>query len=241
MGDDTPTETDESAATEPTDARDERPDSADERDATQPTSDTTRPTSDATRQTGGGSATDTAERASRAARAAAQETDLSFAVIAAVAANGVIGADGEMPWHVPEDLAHFERTTTGHPVILGRRTYDSIVAQLGEPLPDRTSVVLSRSDRSFPDGAVHAENVSTAIRLAARDADERGVDRAYVAGGATVYEAFLPLADRLVLTELTESYAGDTRFPAWNRDAWTVADRDERDGFAFVTYERPDD
>ncbi|MFB6193982.1 MAG: dihydrofolate reductase [Halobaculum sp.] len=174
-------------------------------------------------------------------RAAVRETDVSFTLIAAVAANGVIGADGEMPWHIPEDLAHFERTTTGHPVILGRRTYDSIVAQLGDPLPDRTSVVLSRQDRSFPDGAVHAESVPAAVRLAAADAADRGVDRVYVAGGATVYAAFLPLADRLVRTELDEAYDGDTRFPAWDRTAWTETDREDHDAFAFVTYERTTD
>ena len=171
---------------------------------------------------------------------AVEAASVTFDLIVAVAANGVIGANGEMPWHIPADLGHFERTTTGHPVVMGRRTYDSITAQIGGPLPDRTSVVLSRDALSLPDGAVHAKNAPEAIRLADRDAARRGVERAYVAGGATVYDAFLPIVDRLVRTEIHDSYEGDTRFPEWNRDAWRVVDRDERDGFAFVTYERRD-
>ena len=173
-----------------------------------------------------------------AVRRAANETYLAFDLIVAVAANGVIGRAGEMPWHLPADLERFKRLTTGHPVILGRRTYESIVDQLGEPLPDRTSVVLSRSRREYPPGAVHAESVPAAIDAAARAADEHGVERAFVAGGATVYAAFLPVADRLYRTELADAYEGDTLFPDWDRDAWVETDRDERESFAFVTYER---
>ena len=198
-------------------------------------------TSDASGETDGTDTPDTsnATAVSRIERAAAAAT-VSFDLIVAVAANGVIGADGEMPWHLPADLRRFRRTTTGHPVILGRRTYDSIVAQLGEPLPDRTSVVLSRSDPTLPGGAVHAESVPAAIRLADADAADRGRKRAFVAGGATVYEAFLPVADRLLRTELDAAHDGDTRFPDWDPAAWTVTEREERESFAFVTYERPE-
>ncbi|QHS16413.1 dihydrofolate reductase [haloarchaeon 3A1-DGR] len=164
--------------------------------------------------------------------------DLTVSLIAAVAENGVIGDSGGMPWHYPADLEHFKRTTTGHPVILGRRTYESIAAQLGGPLPDRVSVVLSRSDLDLPDGAVGADGIEAALDRAAAAAADLGVETVYVAGGATIYEAFLPLADELVLTEIHESYAGDTRFPERDADEWTETDRDERDELTFRTYRR---
>nr|WP_221625645.1 dihydrofolate reductase [Halobellus ruber] len=159
-------------------------------------------------------------------------------MIAAVADNRVIGRDGEMPWHFAEDLEYFKRTTTGHPVIVGRRTYETVVSALGEPFPGRTSVVLTTQSLELPDGAVVANSVDEAIDLAAADARARGVDTAYVAGGGRVYEQFLPHASRLVLTEIHEGYEGDTRFPAFEDDAWVEVERDERAAFDFVTYER---
>ncbi|WP_435066009.1 dihydrofolate reductase [Halobaculum sp. EA56] len=160
------------------------------------------------------------------------------ALIAAVAANGVIGADGGMPWHLPADMRHFKETTTGHPVIVGRRTYESIAADIGGPLPGRTNVVLSRSEPDLPAEVVVAGSVEEALDDARDAAAERGVDTVYVAGGGRVYEQFLPLADELVLTEVHESYEGDTRFPAFDRDEWTERERDERGAFDFVVYER---
>jgi len=161
--------------------------------------------------------------------------EVTLVLVAAVAENGVIGRDGTMPWHYPEDLKRFKRLTTGHPVVMGRRTYESIAARLDGPLPDRTTVVLSRSALELPEGAVHASDAGEAVALAAaRD------DVAFVAGGATVYEAFLPLADRLELTELDDAYEGDTYFPSFDRDEWTETAREDRERFAFVTYERVD-
>lgn len=198
---------------------------------------------------------------------------MEVVLIAAVADNGVIGRDGGMPWHHPEDLVHFKETTMGHPVVMGRVTYESIVADLGGPLPGRTTVVLTSRDLDLPAGAVAVDSVEaalTAARDALADGDERagesqsddGVseagpedsvgeagpedsisgagpnDAVYVAGGATVYEQFLPLADRLVLTEVHDSPAGDTHFPAVDWSVWTELARDDRDGLSFVTYER---
>ena len=156
-------------------------------------------------------------------------------LIAAVAENGVIGADGGMPWHYPADLRRFKRVTTGHPVVLGRRTYESVVAGLGGPLPDRTNVVLSTRDLDLPEGAVLAGSVEAALS-AARAAP--GGATVFVAGGATVYEQFLPLADRLLLTEIPESPVGDTRFPEWSDEEWSEVGREEEGDLAFVTYER---
>ncbi|PAU82793.1 dihydrofolate reductase [Halorubrum salipaludis] len=174
--------------------------------------------------------------------------DIDLVVVAAVAENGVIGDGGGMPWHYPADLAHFKRLTTGHPVIVGRTTYESIADRIGGPLPDRTSVVLTTRDLDLPEGAVVASDVGEAVDLATADAAERGVDAVYVIGGATVYEQLLDRADRMVLTEVPERPDGDTRFPDWDPEEWAEAERevvgtgdnDETDAadLAFVTYER---
>ncbi|WP_436925221.1 dihydrofolate reductase [Halosimplex amylolyticum] len=159
---------------------------------------------------------------------------IEIALVAAVAENDVIGADGEMPWHYPEDLAHFKETTMGHPVIMGRVTYESISAQLGGPLPGRTNVVLTRSGVDAPEEVVQVESVEAAVEAAAGT----GGATAFVAGGATVYEQFLPRADRLVLTEVPGEPDGDTFFPEWERGDWTEVERREAGDLAFVTYER---
>jgi len=163
---------------------------------------------------------------------------MDLALVAAVAENGVIGADGEMPWHYPADLAHFKETTMGHPVIMGRVTYESIAGQLGGPLPGRTNVVLTRSGVDAPDEVRQVESVDAAVEAAADAAAEAGVETAFVAGGATVYEQFLPRADRLVITEVPGEPAGDTRFPEWDREAWTESSRADDGELSFVTYER---
>lgn len=185
--------------------------------------------------------------------------DLELVVVAAVAANGVIGVDGRMPWHLPDDLEHFKRLTTGHPVVVGRVTYESIADRLGGPLPDRTNVVMTTRDRGAlavgadvadgngivdgtgrtgepdTDSVVVAGDRDAAIEaVAARD------DVAFVIGGATVYEQFLPTADRLVLTEIHDAYEGDVEFPEWDREAWTELARDDHEGFSFVEYVRAD-
>lgn len=166
------------------------------------------------------------------------DSEIEIALIAAVAENRVIGRDKEMPWHFSEDLRRFKRVTTGHPVIVGRRTYETVVEALGEPFPGRTSVVLTSQSLEVPTGAVVANSIAEAIDLAEADARERGVDVAYVAGGGRVYEQFLPYATRLELTEIHGTYEGDTRFPAWDDGEWVEIERDEREAFDFVTYER---
>lgn len=164
---------------------------------------------------------------------------VEIALVAAIAENGVIGADGDMPWHYPADLEHFKELTTGHPVVMGRRTYESIASRLGGPLPDRTNVVLSTRDLDLPDGAVLADSIEAALDAAAAAVDALpGGETVYVIGGASVYEQFLPRADRLVVTEIPESPTGDTRFPEWDEREWVEAEREEPGELAFVTYER---
>ncbi|MEA1932371.1 dihydrofolate reductase [Halohasta litorea] len=159
-----------------------------------------------------------------------------IALIAAVAENGVIGVDGEMPWHLPADLRHFKATTTGHPVVMGRLTYESIAADIGGPLPDRTNIVLSRGSPALPDSVVVVDSIEAAVEAAGEAAGNSGT--VYVIGGATIYEQFLPRADRLILTEIHDAYEGDTRFPSWDRSEWIERSRDDHEGFSFVEYER---
>lgn len=158
---------------------------------------------------------------------------LEVAIIAAIAENGIIGDGGDLPWHYPEDLRRFKELTIGHPVVLGRRTYESIIDRLGQPLPGRTSIVLTTRKTEFPDGVIPVGSIDTALAHA-----KRRDDIVFVAGGASVYEQLLPRADRLLLTEIHEAYEGDRYFPEWDRDAWVERSRDERGEFAFVEYER---
>jgi dihydrofolate reductase len=158
-------------------------------------------------------------------------------LVAAVAENGVIGRNGGMPWHYPADLRQFKQTTTGHPVVMGRRTYESIADRLGGPLPDRPSIVLTRDPAalSVPEEVVVVDGVEAALSAAgSRD------DVVYVVGGATVYEAFLPRADRMRLTRVPESPDGDTHFPEWDTDEWRETNRGPLgdDGLKLVEYER---
>ncbi|WP_435098333.1 dihydrofolate reductase [Halorubrum sp. N11] len=180
----------------------------------------------------------------------ADSASVDLVLVAAVAENRVIGDEGGMPWHYPADLAHFKQLTTGHPVIVGRATYESIADRIGGPLPDRTSVVVTTRDLDLPEGAVVANDLDEAVDLAVADAADRGVDEVYVIGGATLYEQFLDRADRMVLTAVPERPEGDTYFPDWDAEGWTetaresVGDDDESDdeaaALAFVTYERID-
>lgn len=154
-------------------------------------------------------------------------------LVAAVASNGVIGARGKLPWHLAEDLKHFKNLTLGHPVIMGRRTWES----LGKPLPGRDNIVVTRR-RGY-----EAPGVSVAASLAGALALCAGEPLAFVIGGSELYAAALPLAHGLVLTEIHRDYDGDARFPEWDRRAWRETQRKPQaaaDGlqFDFVMYER---
>jgi dihydrofolate reductase len=161
---------------------------------------------------------------------------VTIALIAAVARNDVIGRDGGIPWHLPEDVARFKERTAGHAVVMGRKTWDSLPDRY-RPLPGRRNVVVTRD----PDWAAHgAERVGSFSEARGLLADE---ERVCVIGGAEIYAAALPFADELELTEVGLVVDGDTRFPTWERKAFDVVDREEHvaaDGtaFAFVTYRR---
>jgi len=150
-------------------------------------------------------------------------------LVAAVADNGVIGADGELPWHLPGDLAHFRRVTTGHTVIMGRKTFESI----GRPLPRRTNVVVTRQPDWSAEGVLHASSLEEALEIA-----EEHEGDAMVIGGGQVYALAMPLADRQVLTEVHRSPEGDAVYPPFDRSEWVETRREPGDGFDFVWLER---
>jgi dihydrofolate reductase len=156
-------------------------------------------------------------------------------LIVAAAENGVIGRGNRLPWHLPADLAHFKRTTLGHPVIMGRRTWESI----GKPLPGRRNIVVSRTPGFAAPGCEVAPDLATAY---ARSQDEPEV---FVIGGTQLYEAALPGADRIYLTRVLASVEGDARFPDLRPDAWHeeslgehAADERNAHGLRFVLLER---
>ena len=157
----------------------------------------------------------------------------SIALVAALARNRVIGADNRLPWHLSEDLQRFKALTLGHPVVMGRRTFESI----GRPLPGRRNLVVSR-DAAFSAGGSEAFG-SLSAALAACGAAET----VFVIGGAQIYALALPLARRLHLTEIDADFAGDAYFPEFDRGEWIESSRERRHAgagfdFAFVTYER---
>ena len=158
-----------------------------------------------------------------------------LALIAAVAANGVIGDRNRLPWRLPEDLRRFRAITTGHAVIMGRKTWESLPA----PLPGRQSIVVTR-DPDYPaagaDVATTLEQALALVRLPAP---------AFCIGGGELYRVAFPLADLLYLTEIERDYPGDVTFPSYDRDAWREISREPRQGegpdaftYSFVTRER---
>lgn len=157
------------------------------------------------------------------------------ALIVAVAANGVIGRDNALPWHIPADLRWFKRNTLGKPVIMGRKTWDSI----GRPLPKRPNIVVSRQPGWAAEGAQLARSLGEALALAEQSAPEAA--ELMVIGGAGLFAEALPVAARLYLTEIGRDYPGDVRFPAFDRSVWRETSREHNDGdppFDFVILDR---
>lgn len=154
-------------------------------------------------------------------------------IIVAWEAQHGIGINNTLPWRLPEDLAHFKRTTSGHPIIMGRKTFDSI----GRPLPNRRNIVITRNPDLRHDGIESVNSVSAAIALT-------GEAEAFIIGGAQIYEETLPLATRLIVTEISKHFDCDAFFPALDKLQWKetarISSHSESNDFdyAFVTYER---
>jgi len=157
---------------------------------------------------------------------------MNLTIIAAVAENRVIGNKGEVPWHISKDLKRFKRLTLEHPVIMGRKTYESILERLGHPLEKRINIVLSRNEQKLP-GIVTAHSIEDAIEKASEHNDT-----AYVIGGQSVYEQTIGLADRMELTEVKGKYEGDAFFPVINWKEWNWSYTYITQNCDFITYTR---
>jgi dihydrofolate reductase len=149
-------------------------------------------------------------------------------LLAAIGRNLVIGKDGDMPWHLPDDLAHFKRTTLGHPLVMGRKTYESI----GRALPGRRTIVVTRQRDWQRAGVETAHSLPDALALAGP------ADEVFVVGGGQLYAEAMPFAQRMLLSEVPDSPDGDTYFPEWVSHDWREVSREHRDGFDIATYER---
>jgi len=153
----------------------------------------------------------------------------TLSLIAAIARNGAIGKAGGLLWHEPEDQRHFRRVTMGCPVIMGRKTWDSLPTRF-RPLPGRRNVVITRNTAWHAPGAEVAPSLDAALALLAE------APKAFVIGGAELYALALPRARELVLTEIDADLEGDTFFPRWDRSRFAETARDDRPGYSFVTY-----
>jgi dihydrofolate reductase len=152
--------------------------------------------------------------------------------------NRVIGGNGHIPWHLPADFRHFKGLTMGHPIVMGRKTFESI----GKPLPGRTSIVITRDADYRRDGVIIAASPDDALSAATAAA---GGDEVFVIGGAEVYKLFLPKADRVYLTKVAGMFEGDAFFPELPESKWKLLDarenkKDEKNAFDFTyqIYER---
>jgi len=160
-------------------------------------------------------------------------------LIAAVARNKVIGRDNRIPWRLPEDLKHFRKLTLGHAVIMGRKTFESIVAFSGKPLPGRDNIVITRSRDWSVTGCRITYSLDDALAAVPQGRD------AFVIGGAEIYSLALPLASRLYMTEIGRDFEGDAFFPEFDRSRWQEIARESHEpggeeglGYAFVEYDR---
>ena len=158
-----------------------------------------------------------------------------ISIIVAIAQNGIIGDKNSLLWHIKEDMRFFRTTTSGHAVIMGRKTFESLGSK---PLPKRKNIVITRSDLTF-EGALTAHSLDEAIAMA------EGDEETFIIGGAQIYRAALAVADRMYITRVEHDYEGDTSFPEVDYSQWQLVseERHERGEeyewpFSFLTYDR---
>ena len=152
-----------------------------------------------------------------------------LAMVVAMTADRVIGKDGGMPWHIPEDLKHFRRVTMGHAIIMGRKTHESI----GRALPRRRNIVVTRQRDAVFEGCDVAHSIEDAIAMARAGGD----DEPRIVGGGVIYEAALPLATKLYVSEVDLDVEGDTHFPRFDPEQWTETGRRAGEGVVYRTLE----
>lgn len=162
---------------------------------------------------------------------------MKLSIIVAVAENHVIGRDNQLIWHLPKDLKQFKNLTTGHPIIMGRKTFESI----GKPLPNRTSIIISRNTNFAAEGCIVVNSLEDAILEAQKIESEE----AFIIGGAEIYKIAFPLSDKIYLTRVYHNFEGDTFFPVIDLDTWQETKRlineiDEKNlyEFDFIELER---
>jgi len=157
---------------------------------------------------------------------------MELITVAAVADNGVIGRDGEIPWpSIPADKQQYRERIADWPVVFGRRTFDA----MRDDLPGSAQIVLSHTEREYDlDSATHAFDVEEAVAAA----EATGRERAYVIGGGAIYELFQPVVDRMLLSRVPGEYEGDSYFPDWDREAWDLVERTAYDRFTLEEWAR---
>lgn len=158
---------------------------------------------------------------------------IATSIIVAMARNRVIGLDNDMPWHIPQDLKRFKSLTMGKPVIMGRKTFESIFRRLGRPLPGRMNIVVSRNTTAQVPGYMLCGTLASALEVARAEARAKGLDEVFVIGGAQIYVLALPEADRIYLTEIDAVPGGDAFFPEIDLRIWHIATSEVHEGFAF--------
>lgn len=166
---------------------------------------------------------------------------MDVCLVVAMARNGAIGIDNSLPWRLPGDLKRFKEITLGHPIIMGRRTFESI----GRALPGRTNIVVTRNAGWSADGVTVADSIEHALDAAVLKAEEDGVNEVMIIGGAELYRQCVDLSTRMYITEIHAEYAGDAYFPAIDANAWTELERrevrpenHEDPAYDFVIYQR---
>lgn len=160
-----------------------------------------------------------------------------ISLLVAMGKNHVIGFENDMPWHLPGDLKYFKEKTTGHTIIMGRKTFDSI----GRVLPNRRNVVLTRQEMDFPDGIEVIQDINLIYQWNKENSDQEF----FVIGGGNLYEQVLPHADRMYITEIDESFHGDTYFPNFKADEWELTSKVQGEktstnpyDYSFLQYDR---
>jgi len=157
---------------------------------------------------------------------------MKISFVAAVAKNNVIGKENDLPWHIPEDLKRFRALTNHGTVLMGRKTFDSIMSRNGKPLPNRTNAVLTRDENyQAPAGVLVFHDADSA--LGSLDCEEL-----FVIGGGQIFELFADKVEKIYLTKVGREINGDVYFPAIDLTRWRAVKEDKRDGFSFIDYER---
>ncbi|MDG1812589.1 MAG: dihydrofolate reductase [Porticoccaceae bacterium] len=164
---------------------------------------------------------------------------MKLCLIVAVSRNGVIGLNNQLPWHLPEDLKYFKSVTMGKPIVMGRKTYDSI----GRPLPGRTNIVITRDASWSAPGVEVAQTLEAALELGATACDTAGAEEIMVIGGEQIYRMTLDAADRLYLTQVDAEVEGDAFFPEidpkiWNQVSVQVPEKTDTHPYTFLILDR---